>query len=222
MKDNDECFVVQNITKWNPGEKAAFQNLTFQLSKGESMLLVDSEGGNASVLFSAITGAAAVNEGKIICRGKRSIIPEQFPRLPGMTVTEYAMLPFLLEHKGRREAEKLLAPWLEGSMLAKKRSMRADMMRALDRCLLLLLMAFSVRPELLLMGDCTKALTAEEKHIFWSEVRRYLKGNPAAFLCVSDNSRIPYPFDRYYILPGKVRPPEEHTSPDEVRPPEGH
>lgn len=209
MKENDECLIVQNVTKWNPGEKPAFQNLTFHLSKGESMLLVGSGEENASALFSALTGAEPVNEGKVIYGGKRSIIPEQFPVLPGMTVTEYAMLPFLLEHKGRREAEKLAAPWLEGSMLVNKRSMRADMMRTLDRCLLLLVMAFSVRPELLLMGDCTKALTEEEKHVFWNEMRRYRKGHPAAFLCVSGSASIPYSFDRYAILQEETRQMEE-------------
>ena len=184
---------VQNISKTfyagTVNEKAALQNLSLRLEKGDFVTVLGSNGAGKSTLFNAIAGAFPVDSGEIYLDGinitgrpdyKRSkYIGRMFQdplkgTAPHMTIEENLALAYMRASEGhspfsmisrrdRADFRERLAQL--GLGLEDRMSHPVGLLSGGQRQALTLLMATLVTPKLLLLDEHTAALdpaTAEK------------------------------------------------------------
>ena len=164
-----------------PNEVRALQDLSLFVADGEFVTVIGSNGAGKSTLFNVISGAVAVDSGRIELDGQDiTHLPEhrrsndigrvfQDPRLgtcPGLTIRENLSLAAIHGRRAgfRRDVKKAEEGWffaqLEEQQLGLEQRLDADvaLLSGGQRQAITLVMATLITPKLLLLDEHTAAL----------------------------------------------------------------
>lgn len=194
------CFSMRNVTKWHRYEKMTADRISFSVEKGESVLITGCQGEELKEWMDLATGFIRPDEGSVKRVLNYGIIPEIFPEMEYMDVTDYALLPFVMKGESKRTAWDKVRSFLIESGLMEKKDLKAGFLTKYEQCVLMAVMALAGKPDFLIMGNCTRFLDTEEKMRFWKLLRIWLEELHPAFLCFSGIDEVPYPFKKRYRL----------------------
>lgn len=193
-------FEMDGITRWHRYGKLLADRISCKIENSEQVLIWGEAGNGIREFLHIAAGIEVADEGKVEYEGRLAFVPEDFPEIKSMDVTEYMLLPLLIRGVNRMEAWRDAKPLLRESALWDKKSVKIQFLSGFEKCSLMVLMAFTLSPEILLVGNCMKLLSSDEEKIFWCETSAYIKKFGTALLCFSENSSVPYEFDRKYRL----------------------
>lgn len=200
QEKEEQALCLEDITRWRRYGKLTADRISLQIKKGESVLIFGREGDGIRELMGVLTGLQQPEEGRVIREGKFAVIPEDFPVLRQTDVAQAMIFPLLLEGKTREKAWKEAKKDLKESVLWEKRSTKTGFLSGYEKCVLMLLMAQSIAPDIVFLGNCMKLLTKEERQRFFREVESYRKDRKITLICLADEGELPYPFERKYRL----------------------
>ena len=198
--ENNIILQIDGVTRWHRGGRTTVARQSLVVRRQERLLIHGRLENGITDIYRMIVGLDQPDEGVIRIGGRMAAVPKDFPYLHDMRVVDYMMLPLLARSRSGAEAMLAARSILKESDLWSKRAVRAQFLSGFERCLLLLLTAFSIKPDILIMGPCTGALNAEEENGFWKLAGRYIDKYRAAVLFITDTDRVPYDFDRYCEL----------------------
>lgn len=191
---------MEGVTRWHRGGRTTLARQSLGLGLQERLCIYGRLENGITDMYRMLVGLDQPDEGAIQIDGRIAAVPKEFPYLYDLRVMDYMQLPMLVS--GRPGAEAMIASRsiLKESDLWSRRAVRAQFLSGFERCLLMLLMTFSIKPDILIMGPCTGALNSEEEHDFWKVAGQYMDRWGTAMLFLTDTYRVPYNFDRYYEL----------------------
>lgn len=187
---------LENAACWKSLGETGFCLLDLYLYPGERIQIVNGWGTGASQLYKVLAGEEKLWEGSLHVCGKRRVVPKIPPVLSRFTVSDMLILPGLWERKNRREAWLWSRDWLKRSILWEKRSMPIGFLSGYERCLLMLLAAFSTNPDLVVVGDCMAEMNRKERELFWKAVSECLERSKSAVIGFGEECGNWFPFDR--------------------------
>ena len=176
------CFSMRNVTRWHRYGKMTADRISFSVEKGESVLITGCQGEELKEWMDLSTGFIRPDEGSIKRALNYGVIPEIFPKMEYMDVTDYALLPFVMKGESKRTAWDKVRSFLIESGLMEKKDLKAGFLTKYEQCVLMAVMALAGKPDFLIMGR----IWLEELH--------------PAFLCFSGIDEVPYPFKKRYRL----------------------
>lgn len=223
MKDDEDMVLsIEGVTIWQRYGGLEANRIDLNICCGEKVLVYGKDDRCLSDLFDIVAGLRKPDEGKMRKRGTVSFLPEVFPFMKNMKVEEYIRLTGLITDDGRRKRLSGRKPvrrksffrqdtgWIEnsfrwksalrGSVLEGKESVKVQFLSESEQCELLLHMACTGNPDLLLMGACFRHLNEREERHFWENAAKKQKESGFAVLVFSPFREIPFSFDKVYEL----------------------
>lgn len=191
---------MEGVTRWHRGGRTTLARQSLGLGQQERLCIYGRLENGIMDMYRMLVGLDQPDEGAIQIDGRMAAVPKEFPYMYDLRVMDYMQLPLLAEGCPGSQAMMTARSILKESDLWSRRAVGAQFLNGFERCLLMLLMAFTIKPDILIMGPCTGALNAEEEHVFWKVAGQYMDRWGMAMLFLTDTYRVPYDFDRYCEL----------------------
>lgn len=191
---------MDGVTRWHRGGQATVARQSLVVRRQERLLIHGRLENGITDMYRMLVGLDEPDEGHIRIHGRMAAVPGDFPYMHDLKVMDYMLLPLLADGCAGEKAMLTARTVLKESALWSRRAVRAQFLSSFERCLLMVLMAFSVRPDILVMGPCTGGLNTEEERDFWKLAGQYMDKWGTALLFVTDTCRVPYDFDRHCEL----------------------
>jgi lipoprotein-releasing system ATP-binding protein len=173
--EKDELLRVVNLQKvFRSGATnlVLFENLSFQVSRGEMLAIVGESGAGKSTLLHILGVLDTASEGDVYCAqsdlGKLSddaaaefrsrelgFVWQFHYLLPEFTALENVAMPLLVRGDGRRKAEQNALQWLQEVGLADRASHRSGELSGGEQQRVALARALVTRPKLLMADEPT-------------------------------------------------------------------
>lgn len=202
---NHVVVKISGVTKWKPYEKLLLDRIALEVRQSQSVLIWGEEGSGTEELLSIIIGAQRPDEGTVEIQGKPGIVPKNFPMTDFGDVTDYMMIPLLMKGREKKQTWKFVCPLLKNSLLWEKRGVQVKYLDGFEKNYLMVLMAYTLQPDFLVIGNCRKHMTREDEEMFWQAVGELVRQNGTALVCLADSLEIPYDFDyRYRLFDAKL------------------
>ncbi len=156
---------------------SALHDVTFQIDRGECVILAGASGAGKTTLLRVIFGADIPDEGQILVQNRNiarlhgsdipylrrtmGFVPQNFRLLPGKTVYENVILPLIIQGVKRNEARKRVGATLKAVGIAHKQAIRAGVLSAGEQQRVCIARAIVNRPMILLADEPTGNLDEE-------------------------------------------------------------
>lgn len=157
--------------------RAALDNVSFRIDKGECVILTGPSGAGKTTLLKVIFGAEVPDTGQILVQNRNvarlregdvphlrrtmGIVLQNFQLLPKKTVYENVMLPLVIQGVKRREARERVVGTLKAVGMDHKQATRTSVLSAGEQQRVCIARAIVNSPILLLADEPTGNLDAE-------------------------------------------------------------
>ena len=203
---DERRFGMEHVTVWHRGGRLAADRLSFGLGEGERVLLTGEEPEDARALFETAAGLEKPQEGRILVRGRKAFLPEQFPYLASLRAVEYLLLPQLVQGIPRARAWENVRELVKESGLWDVRTNQVSFLTEYEKSLLMITAAFSIYPEILIAGNFMYTLTAGERKAAGKLLEKWTMRFGTAVLAFGNAWNGNFPFQRKLVLrEGRLR-----------------
>ncbi len=208
-------LIFKNINKTydlnTPSEVSALSNVSFELEKGEFVIIAGSNAAGKSTLFNVIAGSTMLDEGEIILEGKSiTEIPEHKKAkfisrvwqnsnngiINSMTIAENLAMAKIRSisaglHPGikpewKREFINILKKFDLG--LEKRIDDRVELLSGGQKQIIVLIMATITHPKILLLDEHTASLDPRITEIILNITEKLVKENNITTLMITHNT----------------------------------
>jgi lipoprotein-releasing system ATP-binding protein len=180
---------LKKVFRSGHADLVLFENLSFQISKGEMLGLVGESGAGKSTLLHILGALDRASEGDVYCAHLRlgSLSPDQAADfrnreigfvwqfhylLPEFTALENVAMPLLLRGNSEQEAEKEAALWLQEVGLAGRSHHRSGELSGGEQQRIALARALITKPKILLADEPTGDLDSRTADAIFELISR--------------------------------------------------
>jgi lipoprotein-releasing system ATP-binding protein len=180
---------LAKVFRSGPSELVLFENLSFQVAKGEMLAIVGESGTGKSTLLHILGALERPSEGDVYCakhelcrlcddaaaefRNRELGFVWQFHYLlPEFTALENVAMPLLVRGKGRREAEAEARGWLREVSLENRAHHRSGELSGGEQQRVALARALITRPQILIADEPTGDLDNRTAEAVFELIRR--------------------------------------------------
>lgn len=218
-EDAETLLEVKNLT----GSNGRFQNINFNLKKGEILGLAGLVGAGRTELVRAIFGADAIKSGEIFLKGKKieikcpkdaiqsgiMLIPEDRKLqgfVPGLTNTENVALSNLDKYRKHgilnfsymdQQVKKLTD---QLNVHPKDNNLRTNQLSGGNQQKVVVAKALNVEPDILILDEPTRGIDVNAKHEIYELIRHLADMGKAVILISSELPEVLKLSDRILIM----------------------
>ncbi len=207
-------------------ETVILENISFDVSEGESLVLLGASGSGKTTILRIIAGLEAPDRGQVILHGKEvtnlparergvGVIFQSYALFPRMTVEENISYGLRIRHRPRPEVREAVDRLLALVRLEDHRKKYPSQLSGGEQQRIAIARALAYRPEVLLFDEPFGALDAQTRIHLRREIRALLKQvNVPAIFITHDQEEALELGDRIAVLnTGHI---EQVGTPDEV------
>jgi sulfate/thiosulfate transport system ATP-binding protein len=176
---------VENVSK-NFGAARVLENINFDVSEGEILVLLGASGSGKTTILRIIAGLETPNSGKIILHGKdvtdlparqrgTGVIFQNYALFPKMTVEKNIGYGLRLRRRAKSEITKKIDELIELVHLAEHRKKYPSQLSGGQQQRVAIARALAYNPEVLLFDEPFGALDAQIRTRLRREIRTLLK-----------------------------------------------
>ena len=158
---------MNNILKIEKKKKkyddlTVLNDISFNVNKGEVLVIVGPSGCGKSTLLRCINGLEDIQDGKVNIEGKTGMVFQSYDLFPHMTVLQNLMLaPVKVQKRNKDEVKKEAMQLLERVGLSSKKDNYPRQLSGGQKQRVAIVRALIMHPEVLLFDEVTAALDPE-------------------------------------------------------------
>lgn len=197
-----EC---NNVIRWDKYGKYYLNEINMQVIDGQKILVCGKQGSGVEQFYRIIVGIDKPTSGQILINRTVAVIPMNFPYLDEITVKDYFLFCMNMQGLISKQTGADCIEFLKKTELYNKSTMKVQYLNCVEKCKLLVAMAFWKKPQIVIMNNCMYILNAEEKIQLKNFINQWLDER-TSLICFSDDLDMPLEFDKKYILEeGRLR-----------------
>jgi len=188
FNDYDSKFIeVKDISKTFYGQITthALDNISFEIDKGESIILIGPNGCGKSTLLNAMTGTISADDGELYINRKKSVIGFSILQdmigicfqdnvfFTSLSVKEHLLFFASIRGQGTEEAYSQIESLLSGLNLIGSKNTAAGNLSGGQKRKLCIALAFMGSPQLVILDEPTAGVDANARQTIWKSISQF-------------------------------------------------